>query len=224
MKRIVALFLFASLFVVGRLEAQVSWHLYIVPIVGTGTAGDNRRAKYAFTPDANGNLVLNFQHSAMDYGTQPIMLMAANVTNAVDATLSAEADVQKIPDNLDAQIGGAALSIVQNALENRNLPSGWVTQSMTYRELLRTVGGFFAFMQRYNVVSGTNDLLMGGSVNLNTQFNQLPQPVRQALQATALDLNLNTTGMSGTTTLRVILKNIADQWGQRVIVLGGITI
>jgi len=195
----------------------MAWHLYLVPVIGDGTKADPRRPKYVAA-------LSGVDWAAMDYGFQPVMLVAANVDDATDTTATNQADVQRLPDNLDQQIGAAALSIVQNALETRNLPAGWVTNTMTYRELLRTLGGFFAFLQRYSVVANTTGLVIGGTVNLNTQFNQLPQAVRTNLQDTATSLGLSSAGITGTSTIRVILKNIADQWGQKPIIVGAITI
>jgi hypothetical protein len=82
----------------------------------------------------------------------------------------------------------------------------------------------FAFFQRYRGLTGTTGPLLGGTVTLNTQFNQLPGGVRADLIATAADMGFDTSGLSGTNTIRQILKTMADQWGSRQITLGGITI
>lgn len=190
----------------------MAWHLYLVPVIGDGTEDDPRRPKY----------VTSF--SAMDYGFQPVMLVATDVDDATDAALQLNADVTRIPDALDNQLGAAALAIVQNALETRHLPAGWVTGGITYRALLRTVGGFFAFLQRYSTVANTTALVFGGAVDLETTMNQLSAAKRQELKDTAVSLGLDISGIAGNTKLRAVLKNIADQWGQREMHLGGITI
>jgi hypothetical protein len=200
------------------LGAGETWHLYLVPVIGTGLiigdppVDDSRRPKYLTT------------YACADYGMQPVMLCASFVDDATDTSLQANADVTRIPDNLDQQLSAGAVTAVQNALEARNLPALWVDTTMTYRQVLRTVGGFFAFMQRYAVIANTINPVLTGSVTLSTQYNQLPQAARNNLQETATSLGLSTTGLSGTNTLRQILKNIADQWGQRPIILGEITI
>jgi len=200
----------------------MAWHLYLVPVIGTGfpigdpPVRDPRRPKYVAD--------LGVLWAAMDYGFQPVMLVAADVDDLTDTSLQVNADVTKVPDALDNQIGAVAISIVQNALEIRHLPAGWVTTDITYRVLLRTLAGFFAFVQRYATVANTTALVFGGAVDLNTRVNQLPVAVRQNLQATATSLGLDATGISGSTTLRVVLKNIADQWGQRSFQIGEITV
>lgn len=195
--------------------ANATWHLYVVPVIGQGTEQDERRGKYIENAT---------QSACTDYGFQPVMLCAMNVDTTADIFITAQADTTKIPDNLNSTIPAPGLATVQNALESRNIPAGWVTAGLTYRELLRTIDGFFTFLQRYAGITNKTNLVIGGSVTLNTQFNQLPQAVRGELQATAISLGLSTAGISGSSTIRDILKNVADQWGQRAFVLGGITI
>lgn len=195
--------------------ANATWHLYVVPVVGQGTELDERRGKYIE------NAV---RSSCTDYGFQPVMLCAMDVDATADAFIIGQPDVTKLPDNLDSTIPSAGLATVQAALENRNIPAGWVTAGLTYRALLRTVNGFFAFMQRYVGVTGKTGLVLGGSITLNTQFNELSQTLKNELALTAQSLGLDTSQLSGNNTIRQILKNIADQWGQRSFVLGGITI
>lgn len=192
------------------------WHLYLVPVIGDGTKTDARRPKYVTT--------LGVEWSMMDYGFQPVGLVAVDVDDATDTAIQANADVQPLPDNLDQLIGAGALSIVQNALENRNLPSQWVTTSMSYRTLLRTLAGFFAFVQRYATVANTTGLLLGGAVTLNTTLSQLSAGARQNLRDTATSLGLDIAGLAGSTTIRAALKIIADQWGQRSFEIGGISL
>lgn len=192
----------------------MAWHLYIMPISGSGTKADPRRPKYE----------LPGEWCMSDYGFQPVALVAADVDDPTDAALAANADVTKIPDNLDQQLGPGAVTAVQNALENRNLPAGWVAQALTYRQVLRTIYGFFAFLQRFSVISGNTNPVIGGSVTLETQFNQLPASARQSLRDTASSFGLDISGLSVTSPIRSILKSFADQWGQRSFSIGGIQV
>ncbi len=197
--------------------AEAAWHLYLVPLIGTGVTDSNPRTpKYI--------AALSVPWAMVDYGFQPVALVAADVDGATDTSLQGNGDVTKIPDNLDNLLGAGAVSAVQTALENKNIPAGWVTSALSYRTVLRTIWGFFAFLQRYAVVSGNTNPIIAASINLDTQFGSLPQTAQDNLAATAKSLGLNTTGVTGTTTLRVILKGIADQWGQRSFTLGGVTV
>jgi hypothetical protein len=192
----------------------MAWHLYLCPIIGAGTFTDQRHPKYISD--------LGVQWSMIDYGFQPFCLVAANVSDAQDAALVLNSDVTKIPDNLDSNV---AVTATQNALESLQIPANWINASNTYRQVLRIVWGMFNFFQRYSVISGTvNPLIDGITISLSTQFSSLPLKVRQDLIATAQDLNLDTSSLSGNSTLRQILKALADSWGQRSFTLGGITI
>jgi len=118
--------------------------------------------------------------------------------------------VTKIPDNLDNAIGGA-LTTVQNALETRKIPANWVTNVMTYRFVVRKVLAVFRFMQRFVGVTQVMSAFLSGTVTLDTTFADLSATNRQRLLDTAASLNLDTSGFTGASTLRQILKGVADQ-------------
>lgn len=194
----------------------MTWHIYLLPIVGDGTKATPREPKYLPALGASWSMV--------DYGFQPFALAAADVSDATDTSIQGNVDVTKVPDNLDQLLGAGAVVTVQNALENRNIPAGWVTAALSYRTVLRTIWGFFAFLQRYSAVSGNTSPLIAATVNLDTQFNQLSQTARTNLQDTATSLGLSSAGLTGTSTIRQILKNMADQWGDRPFTVGGVNI
>ncbi len=143
--------------------------------------------------------------------------MHANPSLAQHLLLIAHADVVALPANLDQQIG-AQQAVVQNALQTLNIPENWVQSSFTYRQVLRVVALIFQFMQRLNFV--TVDRLFGSGITLSTRFNQLPQAMRQQLIAAANSLGYDTSSLSGTNTLRSILKTLADQSNLLEVFLG----
>lgn len=196
-------FSFLILFLAIPSSAEAVCHLYFVPAIGAGSDADPRTPKYA-----TGS---GFPWAAMDFGMQPIFLVAADVDAATDTTVSAQADVIRVPDNLDATLGGQ-LATVQTGLENRNIPAGWLTSGTTYRTALRTVTNMFRFLQRFPAVTQITAPLLDGSVNLDLQFNNLSATNQQRLIDTADSFGFDTSGLSGTTTLRTILKNVADQF------------
>lgn len=191
----------------------MTWRLYVIPIVGSGSGrADPRHPKYV----NEAGLAWN----AMDYGAIPWALVAADTTTAQHNALVANADVTAFPANLGGTIG-ANLTAVQNALEAARLPAGWVTAADTYATVARTVAGLMQFAQRYTALSGQE--LVPSTINLNTQFQALSAQRQADLLATANDLGYSTAGLQPTTTLRAILKNLADQWGARPFALGGLT-
>lgn len=186
--------------------------LYVLPIVGTGaSASDSRRPKYTDTH------LLGVAWTMMDMGDEPVCIVVADV-GSDHAAFAAETDVLALPSDLDQQVG-AQLATVQNALESRNIPAGWVQGTHTYRQVIRVVAQAFQFMQRLQVVRPGR--LFTGGATLDTRFNQLPVAVRNALVAAATDLGYDTSTLSGTSTLRNILKTMADQWRQIELFIGG---
>lgn len=180
--------------------------LYLMPM-----AADGRYPKYL--ADLEG-----LSSAGMDYGAEPVFLVCVrDVPDSVHATLAAYPDVTALPLNLDAQIG-AQLGQVQTALESLNLPAQWVQATFTYRQVARIVAAIFQFMQRCHGLGFPR--LLEGTVTLNTRFNQLPQVSRQRLLQAAESMQFDTSSLAGTSTIRQILKAMADQWGTLELFLG----
>jgi hypothetical protein len=205
-------------FLLAAAPAYADWHLYLVPSSLQGTTLP------AIRPNFDGIAVASY--SAHRYGGQSVMLVAANVDDATDAGLAAKPDITKVPDNLDQQVGsGAALTITRNAFENRGIPGSWIVATTTYREALRVYRGASEILQRYRSISGIFGPVLGaGGVTLDTAFSSLPLSARNNLIATAKALNLDTSGFTGASTLRQILKGVGDQYAARPFRLGGIVI
>jgi hypothetical protein len=191
----------------------MTWHLYFIPIVGTGSRSDPRRPKYS--TDAT-------EFAMVDYGFNGSTLVAANLSDADDVTLSSFGDVTKIPDNLNATIGGA-LATVQAALEARNIPADWITSGMTYRNMLRIIRGTFTFMQRYVGITGSTAAFFGGAVTLESTLGSLSLQIRTNVSGTLISLGVDTSVFTGSMTVRQGLKAVADQLPLG-FTLGGITV
>jgi len=182
--------------------------LYVMPVTGIGTEEDSRRPKYADTDLAG------FNWAAMDFGNEPMMLVATET----NAALGAEPDVLTVPLNLDQNLGAGAVTVVQNYLEARFIPADWVTTSLTYRQVLRSVVAIFTVMQRAQGL-GLARLLDGSSVSLSTTFGSLPQPVRAKLVAAAQSLHFDTSSLSGASTLRQIFKALMVQFSGSIVLM-----
>ncbi|MCB9135151.1 MAG: hypothetical protein H6636_06980 [Anaerolineales bacterium] len=146
----------------------------------------------------------------LDYGLRPTMLVCANVSVADHAILAAAIDVTDVPQNIDNTISAAALQAVQDALENLKVPGTWVTTSHTYRLVLRAVAGLFSFAQRYHEM--WNEQLVENNVDLGMLWQNVPLAKRQKIQGTADALNIDYSPVTGTWTIRQILKFLADFW------------
>ena len=158
----------------------------------------------------------------MAFGFEPVCFVVADVSDADNVTLRSLSGVTSIPDNID-QLVGSASGATQSALESINVPADWVLPSMTFRQIIRIVLGMFMFFQRYQGLYG-NIRIFGSGVTLGTTFGQIPAAVQASLSATALDLNLKTTGLTSSTTVRQILKSMANQFASVPIFVGGVQI
>lgn len=172
-----------------------------MPIIGDGSKSTPRQPKYASTHLAGINW------NMMDYGDEPFCLVAADLGSGHSA-LAAESDVTALPADLNQEIGGQ-LSTVQNTLESLNIPSDWVQSTHTYKRVLRAATLIFQIAQRHQGLSFGRIFTAG--VTLDTQFNQLSSTARNRLLSVAQTMKLDTSGLGGASTLRQILKALADQ-------------
>lgn len=174
------------------------------------------RPKYASTFTAAG-----FSVGAIDFfGATCVVYSPCDTTT--DNAVTAQTDVRRVPDNLDSSPTAGAVTVMQNFLEGQNVPAGWITTSLTWRTILRTVLSMCLFIQRYRGVGGP--AVFVGGVTLASTFASLPVGVRQSLLKAGQDQKFDTSALSGASTLRQLLKAMGDQWGARPIMINGLSI
>lgn len=184
-------------------------HVYLVPKIGDGlTPFSAFRPKYTDPDSVQAGWNISGRWQAMDYGPENAFLLIADTTNAEHTALSSQVDVLAVP-NFNSQVASLAVSTIQSKLESANLPAEWVNNTLTYRQVIRRVRRIITFMQRYFGIH--RESAFAGGLTLDTRINQIPQARRQRLAATAQDLGLDTSGISGTTTIRQALRILADQ-------------
>jgi hypothetical protein len=148
-----------------------------------------------------------------DYGNeQACMVGLQDVPPATDTALVGNADVRRIPANLDQVVGsGAALTTARNALENFNIPGTWIQATNTWREVVRFAGACCQFARRYQglVIGG---LWFTGGVTLDSTFASLPAAARQGIIDAAASFDFDTSGFTGSSTLRTIITSAANQF------------
>jgi hypothetical protein len=187
--------------------------IYIVP-AAPGPAPNTLVPKYIFA--------LNVNMSPIYYGANPTFLVGADLTTAQDTAVIANADVFAFPFNLQATIAGGAVNARKAALEAapRLIPGDGVVAGMTEQACARYVAGLFQFVQRLQGVLG-NEVFIDTSAKLNVLWNTIPAvPYQNAILEAAASLNYSTTFITGTTQLRVILRNFSEQWGNESFNLG----
>jgi hypothetical protein len=183
----------------------MAFRLYITPAIGAGIPGDGRRPKYVSALPA-------VAWAGMDYGFNPLFLVAADLTAPQDASVVANADVFAFPFDLDTNITGGAITTTRNVHEAFLIPLQSVPA--TNRLLARYDAGLFQYMQRLNVVLG-NEVLIDNGAKLNIQWQNIPANVQTAALEAAQSLGYDTSFITGTTQLRAVLKVWADAWGNK---------
>lgn len=176
----------------------------LVPVEGTATRGPKY---FGYNDDPDPPALIQAGWEARDYGNEPLMLIAADVSDTDDATLSALVDVVKFADNLDTQLG-AGLAAMQTALEALNLPAQMLTATVTHRQVIRGIMGCFAVVQ---CMQGKGFRPFEAGITLATQLSELGVPARQALQSCATTLGYDQTGITLASTIRQVLTKIVQQ-------------
>jgi hypothetical protein len=141
---------------------------------------------------------------AIDYGKEPWMLVAADVTTPQHNAIAANVDVTAVPANLDGTVG-AQLATVQNKLELANLPAHWVTSGMTWRTVLKWTIRLLLLQQRFSGLDHAAARLFSGGITLDSTVGDLPVVVRQRLNAAAQRWGLDTSAITLSTTIRSAL-------------------
>lgn len=133
-------------------------------------------------------------------------LMGADLSGADEAVLTAQSDVTALPADLSATLTAGQVAAVQTKLEAANIPAGWVDTSYTWLRVVRTVVGMIQFTQRFK--GRHHARLLGGAITLNSTVGDLSVNVRQKLQEAAESLDLDVSGVTLSTTLRAMLKQL----------------
>lgn len=180
---------------------------YLVP-VETSNAGARRGPKYfPYRGDPDPPALVASGMEARDYGNEPSMLVASDLTDADDNLLKAQPDVVKFADNLDQQMG-PDLATMQAALEALNLPAQMVGVNTTHRQVIRGIMAIFAVAQ---CMQGKGFNVFGGGVTLATTMGALSAGARNALQQCAIGLGYDITGITLASTVRQLLTMLVQQ-------------
>ena len=193
----------------------MAFRLYLVPVVGTGaTISTSRRPKY-FT---DGTIAVS-PWSAMDYGSEPWMIVGADLSPTDDVLVVSKLDAFALPFDLTPLLTPLEVTAVQTKLEAINIPAEWVTTLLTWLEVARRVLGILTFMQRFTALNVNVSLFAGAS--LATTIGGLPVGVRNNLTSAAVGLSVDTGGVTGATTIRQALKLFVDQLDGQSYVFNG---
>lgn len=197
---------------------------YLIPIesvqVGDITARGPKYLQWRFDPDPPA--LVTATYGFMDYGLMPVALVAADVTNGQHNSLNAQTDVVTTPLNIDNTIGAGSIATVRSRLEDLKIPGNTVQATDTYRNALRVVAGVFQFAQRFHGLYGRS--IFDEVTGLNTTWGELSTEFQNELLATAQSMNIDTSGLTSSTTMRQIMRRMADAWEDVTFEFGGFTL
>jgi len=149
-------------------------------------------------------------------------LIVADVDNTQHTLLSAQADVLAVPP-LDNTISSAAVrNQVRNALEAVNVPGLWIVTGMSYRSVIRVVLGMWQFHNRLAAI--IQHKIFDGTIDLEMTVANIPLATRDQLQIAADELGLDYSAVTGSTTVRQLLKVMGDQFAGTEFNIGGFII
>jgi hypothetical protein len=180
--------------------------IYEMPLIPS-PKGDGRMPKYRDLLNTN-----SVEWNAWTYGDEPHCLVGAlDVPPAVDTTLTADTQVFKLPDNLDTTMGSTSTrNTVRTRLEQDELPGQWVQTTTTWREVARVTGACCRFAQVYEGLA--LGAWFSGTVHIASTFSSLSAAQQQGIRNVATSFGFDQTIIVGTSTIRDILKNMADQY------------
>jgi hypothetical protein len=145
------------------------------------------------------------------YGAEGVALVVVDVSTLDHGIISGNADVLSFPENLDTSPNTANRNAAITALEARNIPAGWINAGITWRQILRAVAKIIRITKELDGGANFIGRLFDNGRTFSTQFQDLPIGVRQRMIAYATEKGWDTSGLSSTSTLRQILKFLADQ-------------
>lgn len=166
---------------------------------------------------------LDVAYSLVDYGLMNVCIVWADVNNGQHNQLVSNNDCRAIVQhaNVDNAVGSAA-SNVRAALEALLIPGNWVQTTDTWRAVLRVTIGVFQYAQRLHAKFGVK--IVPDGYSLDTTWSEIPVQGQQFLLETATELGIDTSGASGSTTLRQIYRAFGEVWRDRPIVMGAVTL
>jgi len=187
--------------------------IYLMPML---EVGNGRAPKYMASPINQTGLAVRW--SGMDFGYEPLALVAADVTPAQHTALAANADVLAVPVDLQSSPGVGAVTTIQTYLESYNVPADWVNTTLTYAQILKRASVMFQLAQRLHGILG-NVRLFGGAVTLSSTLASLPASARQSLLDAAASFGWDTSSLAGASTVREALKFAIGAWGIKPVQL-----
>lgn len=200
----------------------MSWHLYLLPVIGTGTEYDTWRAKYLQD--------LGLTCSTRPIGMQPVCVAGADIEDDQDASLSKQEEVIRIPDDLDRTLNNGSILSLQGMLEDAGVPTEWMMDGMSCRDMLQRLLALADFLCRFHAIEGSQKLVLQkdpwltklGLLNLDTPFETLHPDMQASLLQTATEKSIGTDTVRTSSPVRDLLALVVQT--PRSTVIGEVSI
>lgn len=157
------------------------------------------------------------------YGRVDQAVLAADIDQVDHDALILNSDVFAFPENLENNMIPADRLALRNYLEGMliPIPGDWLSPSDTYRTALKTVTGMFMFMQRLTSSAVMDSSPETWGVALNTQYKDFSPELQAGILQVVSEFGWDDSVIKDNWTVRVLWKNMADQWGSTPIIFGG---
>lgn len=172
--------------------------------------------KWRYDPDPPG---IDCRWNLTDYGKALTALVVADVTPEQHNSLVAHSDVLALPADVDSKVGGVALQDVRATLESFDLPAHWITAHSTYREVIKGIAGTMQFAHRRHALHDKKVIEPGHSLDM--RLVDLPDHGHDELLSVADSMDIDRSNITDATTVRQLLKHMADHWQDKPIYIGG---
>lgn len=195
--------------------------LFLVPMVGTGaTKRDAHHPKYTHAPEVQ-------RYASLGYGPQEVAIAAIQAPQSYLDTVAAQPDatLMATPATIDDTLTAGQVATIKAIFEATFLPDSFVAVGDTRRQVIRTVLGLFAFSIRMHARLGDSwkKKAQDRGMTLSSRWNQFPQALKDEFQAIieTYGWTPGELGVTNQSTMREILRAIADQFAARPFAFNG---
>jgi hypothetical protein len=185
--------------------------IFLVPaVVVNGTRGPKYFTLTAQHQTVPGTVLAPWE--PIDFGNEPSILVATDISDTESATLEGMPDVTKFADNLDTPLG-TRLGAMQAALEALNLPAQMLTAAVHDRTIVRGIMAIFGIGQ---CMQGKGFNIFAPGITLATTMRNLSAVARAALAACIDSFGYDRTDITLASTIRDLLTQLATQTPPKV--------
>lgn len=149
------------------------------------------------------------------------IVVANGIDQATIDVIEADPDVYAFPEDLSGDVGNEK-SALQSAFDTAGLVTDALNPQLSWRESLRLM------IQQALVYKRLAFYLQGeffvGGVTLNTPWNSLSAARQSALTSIGNEYGMDVTTLSGSNSVKQIIKALSEQWEQTPFNIAGVSI